>query len=330
MFNIKKVIATILTIALFLASTATTQAFASSQELFKEPQTYEEITDYLKRNANTEVVEIKEIDYLKQLQALQAYSKEELVEAGYTEKDAEEIIDYDFNEELLKFTQKPVDEFKAMGYTNSQIKKFREYDGTIDAIEYLEINALSSATLTVSWLPLAALCNRNQFRIIYNTEWNTSPMITAKDMIAIAWVAADSFSNVKAMKYDEAPTLTVKYYDGWNNLVYSPTLSANSLNHTSLADFDIAMSMQQALGWAKFTAGSIKVSTQSNSNNIETIAFVLCYGHTVITLGSPSLSIDISGQGSLSISPSWQTENTYNVYRVYKYDGNLISEIKYN
>lgn len=324
MFKFKKVITTVLTIAIFLSSTAVTQAFASTKEMDKEPQTYEEIRDFLNENANTEMIEINELDYMKQLQSLQSYSKEDLIEAGYTVNDAEEIINYDFNTELFDIIQNlSVDEFKARGYTNSQIKKFKEYDGTIDAIEYLEINALSSATLTVQWAPYL-INNKNQFRIIYNTEWNTCPIFTYKDLIGICWVAANASSVPLAMKFDETPTLTIRYYEG-TNYIMSETISATSTSN-SRADFGIVMSSQQGIMYAKMCSGSIKISTLSDSNNMSTIAFAFCYGHTTISIGSPSLSYDTSGQGSISITPSWQTENTYNKTRVYKYDGTFVSE----
>ncbi|BCN32331.1 hypothetical protein [Anaeromicropila herbilytica] len=73
--------------------------------------------------------------------------------------------------------------------------------------------------------------------------------------------------------------------------------------------------------YAKLISGSVKLLTQSDSNNLYTIQISAAYGHTVLSLGSPSVSYSYPTSVSVSITFSYQVQDLYNSTRTYKYDG---------
>lgn len=322
MGNRKKIMVPILIIALFFTVIFNpSTAFASTYNLnyiTNEALDHDEIVEYLSKNALTETILMSEVDYIRNLMS---YTKEELVELGCTIDEANEILNFDFNQKLIEFVDDNGDNLDTMGYSPSEINSLKSYDGTEDALEYIEANALS-ATLTVQWAPWL-INTTNQFRILYTTTWDDRPIFTYNDIIAIGFVAYNSSSVPIGMKYDETPSCNVQTYSGSNlkgTKSYTPdTITTNSVS------FKFPMTTIQP-DYAKITSGSVRISTVSNSNNLYRLSFIFAYGHTVIGIGSPSVDFSVTGI-SVSLSFSFTTETTYRRLRTYKYDGTLISEV---
>ncbi|BCJ92518.1 hypothetical protein acsn021_00870 [Anaerocolumna cellulosilytica] len=318
----RKFIVPILIIALFFTIiTNPSTAFASTdniKSITDQTLEYDEIVQYLNENALTETVVTNEVDYIRNLMS---YSQDELIKYGFTVDEANEIINYNYNEKLIEFVENNKGNLDIMGYSPSEVNRLESYDGTEDALEYIETYALG-ATLTVEWAPWL-INTTNQFRILYTTTWSAQPIFNYSDIIAIGFVGYNSSSIPIGMKYDETPSCNVQTYRSSVYLgtkSYSPdTVSNNSVS------FKFPMSMVNA-EYSKITSGSVRVSTVSNSSNLYRMSISFGYGHTVIGIGSPSVDISVTGI-NVSIAFSYTTETTYRKLRVYTYNGTLVSEV---
>lgn len=70
--------------------------------------------------------------------------------------------------------------------------------------------------------------------------------------------------------------------------------------------------------YASSIGGTVDVETQSSSDNLQTIQIKVGDGHTVVAVGTPSVSVTI-GFPSIGISFSYQQKNLINSVETFKY-----------
>lgn len=123
------------------------------------------------------------------------------------------------------------------------------------------------------------------------------------------------------MRHREDPTCIAQYYTQ-SNAYYSTTQLYNTQTTGSTAT--IKVNMNSGRNYAKYISGCVKLLTQSDSNNLNTIQITAAYGHTVITVGSPSVSFSYPAGVSVGITFSYQLQDLYNNSRTYKYNGTVM------
>lgn len=320
-----KKLALLLTLVVTIPVSATTYAATidNSSESIKSIDTEitdpNEIREYVKTNFAENSRAMNELDYIKQIQS---YTLEDLIEYGYTVEEAEEILNHDYNQDLIEMSKKSDKSLKEEGYSSSQIDSIKSYDGSIDAVTYAQINDLSDAELDLYWGP-TLINNTNQFNIYYDAEWTSAPIFHFKDIVAIGWVACNKSSIPISMKHKESPSCFVQYYMG-NSYLGMRDFSSSATYTSASATLKFPVSDPGAISegsYAKTISGSIRLETQSGSNNLSTIQIAMGYGHTVINIGSPSVSFSFPAGISVGITFSYQLEDLYNVLRTYNYDG---------
>ncbi len=279
--------------------------------------------DSINQITESSQVEITEVvDEITLVKKIKSYTEDELYELGCTEDEVKYIKNYDYNKVLADLSKKDTKVLEKMGYSNYQIKKLKEYDGTIDAIDYLQSYSLSNATLTLSFRP--NFCNTKSFYFNYNWLWSSPPIFQGTDIIAFTWVACTSSSSYISMKYDSTPWAYVHYYFEDND-TYFTSFTVNptyAIGNCSL-NIDMKKEVLDADFYPKIGEGYIELSTQSGSSNLYSIQILGAYGHSTITL-FPSVSFDTSGV-SLGISFAWTMEELSRGIRTYKYDGTVLN-----
>lgn len=273
-----------------------------------------EIKKIVDASSTKTTIVVDEISYVQQLLS---YSEDELYDMGCTEEEVEEIQNFDYNTALLELSEKSTYELENIGYSDSQIQNLKYYDGTSDAVSYIQAKGLSNAKLTLNYSPWL-VNNQSQFNILWYTSWSSAPIFQGTDIVAVCWQACTKNSSLISMKYRETPTCIVDYY---NSSVYCS--SVNITPSVSIGSTSFSIPMSKAIGklntYAKEVAGNIQLLTQSGSSNLYTIQFLVGYGHSTVTL-SPNVTFSTGGT-SLDISFSLTMQELKKIAATYKYDG---------
>lgn len=256
---------------------------------------------------------------------------EELLENGYTEEEIYEIKNYNYSEDILSLQTFTSDELNAMGYDEEQIQSIYEYDGEEDAIRYATTFGLSSARLSVTYyvIPLTA---RNSVEIFYKAEWNTYPLFTRVDCIAIAWIGCDanSYPIVMSVIYESH---NADYYSTFSDeishcesvKVENDIISYRLLNVDMLSD-DVVVKWNGDVEeefYAKNIWGCVALKTAADSYNLNNIMVSVGYSHTVIG-SETSIGVDMNGTMNIGFSFSWRAEKLYSQTKNFKYDGTVL------
>lgn len=218
----------------------------------------------------------------------------------------EEVITRtDLNEQLEALSIKPESELRQFGYNENQIKIIHGYKKGEDAYDHIfeSQNNLttmrSNATLRFRY-GLAGHSARRSVTIAYDMNWSSVPFWTFTDCFGIGWIVADADSKNLSMKIDNA-IAQADYYDNDTNQsahIYEDVPINDFSNSVILGYPDMAKSdNDRNIVYPKHISGVTSISTQSNSNNIDTVQLFVAYGHTTLAIGidvDVSLGFDIS------------------------------------
>lgn len=192
----------------------------------------------------------------------------------------------DLNEELGELSKQNLSELTKKGYNESQIEKIKNYEIGEDAFNYLfsdENYSLRSNGAQVTFrYGLAGANTRRNITIAYDMKWSSCPFFTFTDSFGIGWIAADSNSYEIVTKTDSSMA-QVNYYtvSGDNAGLYRNVTMDTSENGVVVG----APIIGSANGhYGKHIGGITKISTQSNSYNIDTIHLFVAYAHTTIAV----------------------------------------------
>lgn len=235
--------------------------------------------------------ELSELEFMEYLLSL---TDEELMDMGCTREEVIAFRDYDYNQELLKFIER---EQLQQDYTQQERAILKAYDGTVDAIEYLEATPFASATLTFN-LSCNAITEEH-VSIFYTASWNKCPIWTVTDIIAFRWSICDKDSHTLESKYLYSEMEAVYYSNGDKDSLLYHTFPEHQTDGPGTLYYKIPMNEYYSYGVdaiAMEMGGTFWVMPASGSANLHTIQILAAYGHTQFTV-VPEVSFSADGAG---------------------------------
>lgn len=238
----------------------------------------------------------------------------------------------DLNENLKELASQSESVLRDSGYNEKQISAIMSYEEGEDAYNHIyNSGAMTRSTAdadVVFRYGLAGNNTRRQVTIAYDMNWTECPFWTFTDSFGVGWVAADKDSGYLATKIDSS-IASVDYFtvDGESAGLYRD-VEMDTFSNRAVIGNPILGSANGNYG--KHISGITKVSTQSNSYNLDTIQLFVAYAHTMMTIDfswEVTLGVDISETAiSFSLSPDVtqemmaQDNHTFN----YNDDGDIV------
>ena len=262
----------------------------------------------------TQLEPFNEYDYVE---LLQTSSPQELEEKGLSEQETTAIIS-NFESALLNRASLSDSELRAYGYNNSEISLFHALANG-ETLSSEELRALGS---TCNGSITRHSCNTKTAEFSYTFTWNRCPLITLSDSAAMRWIAYSSDGGEIGVE-QVSHSLTLEYHFQGNAASSgpafahygSPTIEPNLDFNTINMQFPVYQTHLSSGTGIIFDCyartGTIRVSIRVPNNvskNSNHIFVGGLYGHTLVGVGSPSVSVStgsigISFTGNTSIDP---------------------------
>ncbi len=244
-----------------------------------------------------------EYDYIDMLNQS---TPQELEELGYTEEEVDEITQT-YERDIAEKATMSDDELLAYGYTDEEIALLRAFasGAELSVEEMRNLGSTCTGSLSCQWITDHAA------QFTYSWTWNRCPSIRLTDSSALRWIAYNADGTEIGVEQTSSSMLIDYYVKGTaagdGCYVYS-SLGTNEPN----IDFNTINMQFPAWGAYTGTSGimedcyakigkvsvSIKVPT-GVSQNIDHIFVAGLYGHTLLGVGAPSVSVS---SGSCAIS----------------------------
>ena len=229
---------------------------------------------------------------------LEGASAAELKEIGLTEKDVV-AISLEFKDSIEKRAQMSDKALFNLGYTVQEVSLLRDYaqGGTLTSEQLRAVAGECTGTIKMY------NCGTRYAQFSYIWDWNHAPAVGLADSAAMKWVAFNAVSQPFDVTQYEL-TCTIDSYVGHQKLYVGsgteePNLDFNTVN----MQFNVLKSLgDQTYAYAKHGEVRVKVKVEEESGAvINYIKIAGLYGHTLLGLGSPTLSVG-PGAGNISIS----------------------------
>lgn len=245
---------------------------------------------------------LNEFEYIEEMQR---YSKEELMDAGMSEAEAEEALAFDYKEALYERAQLPEEKLAALGYTEEQIQILKDFaanpDGDYDF-------AATAATLQGN---ISLISGSSTFRIVkYSWNWTSMPLINMEDHVGVRWQGVNNSGYTVDMSNDpnsgSATTNRVgkvTYYDvngGAQSATESLSLTLDAINKSLTTDFPMSKNVGGSTIWAKSGYITCRVTTRDGVV-VNYVNFQATYGHKTLNW---SIGISYSGGFGIGFTPT--------------------------
>ena len=270
----------------------------------------------------SETMNINEYDYLVMLQNS---TPAELSNLNMTEEDVNATIEA-FYKAIAKRAELSNDELIRYGYTLDEIEIFRTYNYSIGGntdldsnfstelksmvdTKYMTLKKLRAIAGTLTGKIKLDFCGTKYATFHYEWSWNHSPLVLGYDSVAMRWLAYDSKGHeIDVMKTSETSKID-HYVD--NMFVFSragqpeTNLDFNSVNmQFKVEDFYSSPKGNRIIStYAK--KGLVKISLKVDDNvknKINYIKVAALYGHTIVGINFPSISLSPTGSISIGFS----------------------------
>ncbi len=237
--------------------------------------------------------QFSEYDVFTQLQAM---SDDELSAAGYTATEIVELKSTTYNELLLERAALPCERLAELGYTDEEIGMLKNYHAGIIVLNDFDLYALAGVCTGKIGCNFAS---QTEFYIVYEWSWDHCPFVNGTDAMAIRWCAYGFDGNYVDVDLDYDHGLVTYYLNdrpyNYQGVYSTPSLEFNTLSYS----FPMAW-VGDRDAWAK--EGSISIQLRKDpsiTRNIHHVKVAGLYGHSVINMSAPSISI---GGGDIGIS----------------------------
>ncbi|HAP5615539.1 TPA: hypothetical protein IU069_002401 [Enterococcus faecalis] len=259
-------------LSLIMVICLTSNAFAAENDtkdlVYGNASVVEEASSMLDDLTNTQEFVVSEKEIVSQMLSEKTKTREDL------------------NEELGELSKQNLSELTKKGYNESQIEKIKNYEIGEDAFNYLfsdENYSLRSNGAHVTFrYGLAGANTRRNITIAYDMKWSSCPFFTFTDSFGIGWIAADSNSYEIVTKTDSSMAQVNYYTVSGNNAGLYRNVTMDTSENGVVVGAPIIGSANGHYG--KHIGGITKISTQSNSYNIDTIHLFVAYAHTTIAV----------------------------------------------
>ena len=254
-----------------------------------------------------------EYDYITTLQQMDS---ESLSEIGMTSDDVAATVE-SYYAAVSERASLPEETLIGYGYTPEQIEILKNYNTSmltsrstsLSAEQLRAIAGVCTGNLTSTY------CSTRLANFTYTWSWDHAPFVQLSDSAAVRWAAYDTNGyDLDVTKYSE--TTNIDYYWGTTKKfsrvgTQEANLEFNAIN----LQFDVVETFYSNTGIAEEAYAkngkifaALKVEPKV-TNNLSYLKVAALYGHTLIGVGSPSISlsvpagISIGFSGNTSIDP---------------------------
>lgn len=246
-----------------------------------------------------------EYDYIE---LLEESTSEDLDDIGITMQEAENIIS-EFENALFERASLPESDLRAYGYNDSEIELLHAYANGQE-LSTAELRAVSS---TCTGEISRGYVTATTANFTYKWTWDRCPVITLSDASAMKWIAYDSNDQEIGVQQTSVRMNVHYYYKGNAAMEGGKMFDMDGENEPNL-DFNVlnmkfpvslAYSSQSGIIFDCYSkTGEVTVSVKipdgsTQNQSIHHIFIAGLYGHTLVGIGSPSVSISA---GSIGIS----------------------------
>lgn len=255
-----------------------------------------------------------EYDYIE---SLKNCSSQDLKVLGINKQEATIIISK-YESALIERSVLSDSELKAYGYNDSEIALFRDFANGKE-LSSAELQSLGS---TCNGAITRHSCSNKSAEFSYTFTWERCPLITLSDSAAMRWIVYDEAGNEIGVEQTSSPTLIEYHFQGnaasdgkpafahYGLATQQSNLDFNTLN-MQFPVYQTHSSPNGIISDCYAKTGTVKVTVNvpaSTPQNIHHIFVGGLYGHTLVGIGSPSVtvssgSIGISFTGNTSIDP---------------------------
>lgn len=221
------------------------------------------------------------------VEELEFASSEDLIRMNISKSDAERYVKEAYDA-LYKRASMSEEELLEMGYTSFQIDILKKYANgskltrseiraiTATYYDYISVSNVTSRTATID----------------YNWYWDQAPVVTQKDSVGVIWRAVNS--NGTYMDINRTARYAgLTYYKGSNYMFFTSSVQFENVGFDGAnAQFQLGYEDNGAVVYAKY--GYVTISLALDSSVLDDFAYVRFYGqygHTVIGIGYPSISL---------------------------------------
>lgn len=260
-------------------------------------------------NSNTSIEEEVFNEYAY-IEFLQDSTPLELQELGISQQDVSTLIS-EYEKALSERSMLSDSQLKEFGYSDAEIEILRAYaDGeTLSASELYAVSGTCTTRINRHY------CYTDSASFSYSWEWDHCPFITLEDSAAMHWQVYDTNNNAIAAQRSSSHLLVQYYVKESGSTTSSTTLAYESLGYEEPnLDFN-SINMQFLVNTTHGTylecyakTGTVMVTVKPPKDSSQSISYIHIsglYAHTLIGLGSPSLSIGkdmgLSFSGNTSI-----------------------------
>lgn len=230
--------------------------------------------------------------------ASKAMTDQELLDAGLTEIQLEELRAFSMEDALLERAQLPTDILHAYGYTDEQIVLLREYDGS----PLTENSSVLAATSDCVGTYDIGNYSTSSISFTYTWTWSIVPLVKMEDTVVVAWQGVRKPDN---LYFDLTPSTNIMYLHFYN-MTSGARASSQDISvqgvHSSTEDytsFRFDMTTKDNYYWAKEGVVYLTLYPDSSSSPINYIDLGAGYGHQTLE-GSYTFSVSPSLEVSFS------------------------------
>lgn len=262
--------------------------------------------------------------------ASKAMTDQELLDAGLTKIQLEELRAFSMEDALLERAQLPTDTLRAYGYTDEQIVLLKEYDGSPLTANSAVLAATSDCVGTYD----IGNYSTSSIGLTYTWTWSIVPLVKMEDTVVVAWEGVRKPDN---LYFDLTPSTNIMYLHFYNMTTGARASSQDSFvqglhvstqNYTS---FRFDMTKNDNYYWAKEGVVYLTLYPDSSTSPINYIDLGAGYGHQTLVGSytfsvSPSLEVSFSSELPIEVVVVQEDAASGRVYsdgRCYNYGSDI-------
>ncbi len=252
------------------------------------------------------------INEYQKLKELKDQSDEELLRKGLSTSEIKEIKDFDYAKELKKRIKAKKEDLSSMGYSNEQINMMKE----ITENQELTVNQLTalSANCTLSVWEYGHFYNSSLSEVYLEAdfEWSSIPVFVGTDILAIAW-SDGMYPQVNTQTQFETHSQAYYYTVGGIGFIGSSTYTV--IGNTNVGAY-VKFPMNKAFTNSGFTVqgycmnGYLQVYITKKAA-VPEISVLSQYGHSTVTV---SPTVQLKGSPSITFASTMTTEAEASTY----------------
>lgn len=252
-----------------------------------------------------EVVAISQFSEYDLYIQLQEMTEDELLSDGYSWEEVELIKNTEFEQLLMERGKLSFAQLSNLGYTDEEIIQLKNYCEGIAPYSSIDVYALAGVC---TGKIVCSKASRDAFGFGYQWSWDHCPVVTATDAMAVRWCAFGFDGDY--LDVDLTDSLgVVTYYLGNQRYDIRSFSPEKSLEFRTLQCTFPVIDPLHRDAWAKQGAMSISLERDSTiTRDIHHIKIAGLYGHSVINIGIPSITVSANDVG-FSFSGGLNTDN---------------------